>query len=225
MISMSPEVPPAMPMDVTVDSEVGEKPTGGEEPAGSEEPAGGAPATKSRDRGRRWALSPTDTPSPTVSRKSSREGTRSPSPDPPPSPLLRRPLQRSRTPELPAGYELMPLMEEFLGTLPTDERREHMYLLARLPLGEFTRENALVRNKILLERLKIDQAFRRILGPEQLAKVAKPVVRPRPRPANKSAATEPRRKSSRLAGRTEDSEEVGGEDGRDGEGGEARSEA
>ncbi|KAJ7876460.1 hypothetical protein B0H14DRAFT_3436547 [Mycena olivaceomarginata] len=72
-------------------------------------------------------------------------------------------------------------MRDLLQTLPTNERRERVYQLARLGSGEFMRENALVRNKVLLEMLNLKDATRGIIRPAV-------VERLQPRPANTSAA-------------------------------------
>ncbi|KAJ7711697.1 hypothetical protein B0H14DRAFT_2645637 [Mycena olivaceomarginata] len=82
------------------------------------------------------------------------------------------------------------------GDSANNERRERLYQLGRLSKMEFTHENALVRNRALLERLNLKDATKEILSPA----LVEGHPRPRP-PANKSAAQEgPTRKSSRLAG-------------------------
>lgn len=164
-----------------------------------------------------------ETPSPAVSRRSSRENTRSPSPtaEPPQLPLCVAPdlFRWSRTPELPEGYVLMPQMEDHLRSLPMDERREEMYQLGRLGMGEFTRANALVRNRALMEQLGIHQASKTIIGPAVVAKVANTG---KAKKTKADATPPPRRKSSRLAngsGRKEDEradEDEGEEEGREG---------
>jgi hypothetical protein len=59
----------------------------------------------------------------------------------------------------------MPAMKDLLETLPTNERWECLYQLGRLSKMEFMCENALVRNRALLEMLNLKDVTKDILSP------------------------------------------------------------
>ncbi|KAJ7671037.1 hypothetical protein B0H17DRAFT_1245297 [Mycena rosella] len=154
-----------------------------------------------KGRTRRRSEDFTETPSPPNSRRSSLD--RSPSPERPPSlPPLRPPSsiryrQCSTTPVLPESHVLMPDMAAKLTAMPTMMRREELAGLTRLHVTNFNRENALVRNKAMMEALDLRAAVEDLFPPRPHP-VPKPVLKPCRTAATDGAPPELARRLMRL---------------------------